>query len=255
MAGQQHDLVVYPDAEALTRGAAERIVELARDAVDARGRFTIALSGGNTPRALYRLLATPSFAPRIDWERVEVFFSDERCVPVDDDRSNLRMATDALLAHVPIPAEQVHRIHGEEEDPEDAADDYEEDLADVFDLEPPGDEPGSDTPRFDLILLGLGENGHTASLFPHTGAVFEDVRWVAAYNVQEAGMWRVTMTPVVLNAALNVVFLVTGREKAPVLRPVLHGEYDPDPLPAQIVRPIDGNLTWMVDEVAAAALP
>jgi len=104
-------------------------------------------------------------------------------------------------------------------------------------------------------LLGLGENGHTASLFPHTGGVFEDVRWVVAYNVQEVGMWRITMTPVVLNAAANVVFLVTGREKAQVLRPVLHGEYDPDTLPAQIVRPIDGNLTWMVDEAAAAALP
>ncbi len=166
------------------------------------------------------------------------------------------MATEALLTHVPIPEEQVHRIHGEEPDPEDAADDYEEDLADVFDLEPPGDdEPAPAVPRFDLLLLGIGENGHTASLFPGTGAVEEDVRWVAAYEVEEVGMWRVTMTPVVLNAAAHVVFLVEGRAKAPMLRRVLHDGYAPDEIPAQVVRPVDGNLTWMLDEAAAAALP
>jgi 6-phosphogluconolactonase len=166
------------------------------------------------------------------------------------------MVTEALLAHVPVPDEHVHRIHGEEPDAEDAAEDYEDDLADVFDLDPPGDdEPAAAAPRFDLILLGMGDNGHTASLFPGTGAVDEDVRWVAAYDVEEAGMWRVTLTPVVVNAAAQVAFLVEGRAKAPMLRRVLHEAYEPDELPAQVVRPTDGHLTWMVDEAAAAALP
>lgn len=247
--------MVYPDPEALSHGVAERIVNLAGDAIDARGRFTIALSGGDTPRPLYRLLASATFAPRIDWEHVEVFFGDERFVPPDDDRSNYRLAMEELLAHVPLPEGRIHRVHGEEDDPEDAADDYEEDLADVFDLEPPGDEPAIENPRFDVILLGMGENGHTASLFPHTGAVFEDVRWVAAYDVEEVGMWRVTMTPTALNAAANVIFHIAGRSKAPMLRRVLHDDYDPDELPSQVVRPTDGRLTWMVDEAAAAALP
>jgi 6-phosphogluconolactonase len=180
----------------------------------------------------------------VDWARVHVFWGDERCVPPDHAESNYRMAREALLDQVSIiPAQNVHRMRGEI-DPEEAADGYETDLRACFGVSAP--------PRFDLILLGMGDDGHTASLFPGAEAIREQARWVAAYYVEKLGAWRLTLTPVVLNAAANVIFLVVGAGKAARLREVLDGPYQPDRLPAQVVRPSDGRLLWMVDQAASS---
>jgi 6-phosphogluconolactonase len=180
----------------------------------------------------------------VDWARVHVFWGDERCVPPDHPESNYRLAREALLDHVPLPPANVHRIPTEQE-PVQAAADYEQTLRRFFG-------PGS-VPRFDLVLLGLGTDGHTASLFPGTPAVHEYERWVVAHYVSSLPAWRVTLTPAVLNAADQVTFLVAGEEKAGALKQVLAGPYQPDVLPAQVVRPAGGSLLWLVDDAAARA--
>ncbi len=235
---------VVPDPASLAESAAEAFVRLTSAAIAVRGRFTVALSGGHTPRALYELLATSRFASRIDWSRVYVFWGDERCVPPDDPQSNYRMAREMLLDRVPLPADNIYRMKGELE-PNQAAADYDLLLREFW---------GNRLGVFDLVLLGLGENGHTASLFPGMPAVHEQVRWVLAQYVREVQTWRLTLTPVVINAAANVLFLVEGTSKANVLRQVLQGPYQPDRLPAQIVRPTHGKPTWLVDVAAAAEL-
>ena len=174
---------------------------------------------------------------------MHIFFGDERCVPPDDERSNYRMAREALLDRVPVPAPQVHRIPGERA-PQSAAADYEQELRRCF--------PAAPLPAFDLICLGLGDDGHTASLFPGTGALHEQERWVVAQPVAPPGVSRVTLTPPAINAARDVVFLVEGAGKARMLERVLAGPYEPDVLPAQIVRPIGGRLLWLVDAAAGA---
>jgi 6-phosphogluconolactonase len=246
-----YDVVVLPGAESLMQAAAERLVARAAASIGTSGRFTLALAGGSTPKALYELLLTPSHAHRIDWPRVHVFWGDERCVPPDHPASNYRMAREALLDHVPIPASNVHRIHGEDP-PAAAAAAYEGDLRRVFSTPagPPRDAPGA---RFDLVLLGMGDNGHTASLFPGLTGVRETERWVVAEYVSEVSMWRVTLTPPVINAAADVVFLVSGSGKAPMLHRVLEGPREPDVLPAQAIAPRAGA-TWLVDVAAAADL-
>ena len=236
---------VLPDAAGLARAAAEHFIDRASHAVAARGRFAVALSGGSTPRALFTLLATDAFRPRIDWPHVHLFWGDERCVSPDDPQSNYRMTREALLDKVAIPPGNVHRILGEQ-DPAAAADAYEATLRTFF--------GGSGVPVFDLILLGMGDNGHTASLFPGTWSVRERQRWVAAEYVEVVGMWRITFTPVLLNAAAQVTFLVAGAGKAAMLKRVLEGPYQPDLLPAQVVRPTSGELLWLVDAAAAVQL-
>src|ERR1051326_342212 len=235
---------VLPDAAALADAAARHIVELGQAAIDARGAFSIALSGGSTPRELHRRLASSPLVSQLDWSCVHVFFGDERCVPPDDADSNYRMAFETLLSHVPVPESHVYRLHGEAP-PESAAADYEQDLRAFF---------GNEPPRLDLILLGMGDNGHTASLFPGLNAVHEQKRWVVAENVAEVGMWRITLTPVVLNLAREVLFLVAGSGKAAMLRQVLEGPFAPAERPAQIVRPSPGEVIWLVDAAAAAEL-
>jgi 6-phosphogluconolactonase len=235
---------VLPDPAALADVAARQIVERAQAAIDARGAFSIALSGGSTPRDLHRRLASPPLAGQVDWSHVHVFFGDERCVPPDDAESNYRMADDTLLSRVPIPPTQVHRMQGEVP-PREAAAAYEAQLRTFF---------GNDPPRLDVILLGMGDNGHTASLFPGLSAVHENRRWVVAEDVPEVGMWRITLTPVVLNLGREVVFLVAGGAKASMLKQVLEGPYDPESRPAQIVRPTPGEVIWLVDAAAAAKL-
>jgi 6-phosphogluconolactonase len=237
------DLTVYPSTADLERGAAELFVDLAVAAVEARGRFTVALAGGATPRPVYARLATPEFAGRIPWDGVHVFFGDERCVPPTDEQSNFRMACEALLEHVPLPPEHIHRIAGED-DPALAALSYEQELGRVFRSQAP--------PAFDLIQLGLGENGHTASLFPGTAGLRELDRWVVAQYVEILDAWRVTLTPAVINGAREVVFLVSGAGKADVLARVLAGPYEPELLPAQLVQPRRGELRWLVDAAAGA---
>jgi len=243
---------VAADRGALMEAGASAFVTAARAAIGAHGRFVTALSGGSTPRALFELLATERFASSVDWSRVHVCWGDERAVPPDAEASNYRMAREALLDHVPIPASQVYRIRGEDPAPV-AADAYERTLRTLFvtPVGPPRPEPGA---RFDLVLLGMGDNGHTASLFPGLHAVREAERWVVAESVAEVGMWRITLTPVVLNAAAEVVFLVAGADKAAMLHRVLDGPVDPDGLPAQIVAPHHGSLRWLVDAEAAARL-
>ncbi len=240
---------VYADRETLVRAEAERVIALAGDAISARGRFSLALSGGSTPRPLYALLATPAFASRLDWSRVHVFWGDERCVPPDHADSNYRMAREALLDHVPIPAANVHRIAGESP-PDDAAKAYEQILRAHF-----GRATGPPERTFDLALLGMGDDGHTASLFPGTPPVTEERRWVLANHVTAArDMWRITLTPVVLNAAAVVTFLVAGASKAERLWDVLEGPTRAAPLPVQRIHPSHGALTWMIDAAAAQRL-
>lgn len=239
---------VYPDRLAVMDAAAARIVELAEDANTRSGRFTFVLAGGSTPRALYALLASERFAKRVDWSRVHFFWGDERCVPPDDAESNYRMARETLLDTVKPPPANVHRMLGEE-DPARAAADYGELLHRFFDVP-----SGGTAPRFDLVLLGMGANGHTASLFPGTSPLRETKRWVMANHVDEVGAWRLTLTPVVINAAASIIFLVAGAEKAARLHEVLRGKSDPDRLPAQLIHPVHGDLRWMVDTAAAARL-
>ncbi|MBN1285927.1 MAG: 6-phosphogluconolactonase [Anaerolineae bacterium] len=235
---------IYPDAGALMRAAAELFITIADEATAARGRFSVALSGGSTPRALYKLLALDGFARQVDWSKVNVFWGDERAVPPDHEWSNYRMAREALLDHVPIPEVRIYRIPGELS-PTLAADVYQRMLKEFFGEANP--------PRFDLVLLGMGGDGHIASLFPDVPLLHETGRWVAAAKTPAGispDVARITFTPVVLNAAANVVFLVQGPDKAARLKAVLEGPHKPDELPAQVVKPVDGRLVWLVDKAA-----
>ena len=231
---------IHEDADALVVGATDFIAREAADAIARRGRFSIALSGGNTPKPVYARLAA---VPGLDWRRVLVFFGDERCVPPDDSRSNYAMARAAMLDHIPIPPENVHRMRGEDP-PRAAAEAYADELSKAL---------GADV-RLDLALQGLGDNGHTASLFPGLAAIDETTRSVVAAYVEVVGMWRLTLTPPAINAARRVVFLVSGAGKAEVLHRVLQGPRDPVVLPAQIVRPVDSRVLWLLDAAAAAKL-
>lgn len=238
--------------DALMATAAERFVALAAAATSTSGRFTVALSGGGTPRRLYALLATSQWASRVSWSRVEVFWGDERCVPATDPASNYRMARESLLDHVPLDAARVRRVRGEDE-PEVAASAYERELRAAFAT--PAGPPRLDSGAcFDLVLLGLGADGHTASLFPHSAALHETERWAVAVTASAAPARRVTLTLPVLNAAADVLFLVAGRDKASALARVLEGAREPEALPAQLICPLHGGLHWLVDAEAGASL-
>jgi 6-phosphogluconolactonase len=229
---------IYPDAAALARAAAERFVAVAEQAIAERGQFVVALSGGSTPRATYERLAGEPLAARMEWSRVDVFWADERCVPPDHPDSNYRMARGALLDSVPIPAGNVHRVCGELP-PDRAAAAYQAELETFL---------GTDG-RFDLVLLGMGTDGHTASIFPGTRALDERERAVIALYVERLRVWRVTLTLPIINAARHVLFLVSGAAKANALARVQAGE----PLPAGQVQPCCGQLVWLVDRRAASA--
>lgn len=236
------NLHVFSDNKSFVNGSAEFIAECAARALDERGRFTIALSGGGTPRPIYARLADAEFQQRIDWTRTHIFFGDERCVPPDDTRSNYRMARETLFDHAPIPSENIYRIRGED-DPALAALAYEQQIQRLFRASAP--------PAFDLILLGMGENGHTASLFPGTAALREKTRWVVPQYVEVMQTWRVTFTAPLINAARQVAFLAEGAGKAQMLWNVLKGPYQPDVLPSQLIQPTRGELHWLVDAAAA----
>jgi 6-phosphogluconolactonase len=229
------EIVVLPDPTALAREAADRFVALSRSAIASHGRFTVALSGGSTPRLLYEQLVTRP----IEWQHVHVFWSDERCVPPDHLDSNYGMAQRALLSRVTIPPTNVHRLQGEL-DPAQAAQFYEDELRSVFGTQP----------CFDLILLGMGADAHTASLFPGTSALHERQRWVVATYVKKLQANRLTLTPLIINAAANVIFLIAGSDKAAALYSVWHGPHNPNRFPAQSVMPTNGHLIWLVDRAA-----
>lgn len=241
------EIRILPDAPSLAQNAARQFSALAAAAIQARGYFSVALAGGSTPQALYRLLAGPPFAGEVDWRRVHVFWGDERCVPPDHPDSNYGMARLALLDHVPLLPENIHRMAGEKE-PQQAAAGYEEELRAFFEAR------RLSSPCFDLVLLGMGEDGHTASLFPGTAAVREQERWVVAHLVAALKARRITLTPVILNQAAQTTFLVSGAGKAERLRQVLEGPAQPEQLPAQAIHPQNGRLTWLVDEAAVSGL-
>jgi 6-phosphogluconolactonase len=237
------ELRIYADDGAVAQALAEYFVATGERAIAERGRFSVALSGGDTPRAAYELLAADPLRENLPWSDVFIYFGDERCVPPDDERSNYRMAREAFLDAVRIPTANIARMRGEI-DPGQATNEYASILrADL----------GS-TPRLDLVMLGLGEDGHTASLFPGIAQEIEEHSLVEAAYAQSQAMWRVTITPNVINAARRVVFAVEGAQKASALAAVYEGPRDPMTYPAQLVQPRSGELTWLVDEAAAALL-
>jgi 6-phosphogluconolactonase len=233
------NLLVYETPEELAAAAAREFVARAEGAIDAQGRFAVVLAGGSTPKATYEALAR-DYPGGLDWGRVHVFFGDERTVPPDHEDSNYRMADEALLSRVPVGG--VHRMRGELS-PAEAAAAYEVELREFFGPE--------GVPAFDLILLGLGEDGHTASLFPETSALEVTDRWVVANPVLKLEATRLTLTAPAINAARSVAFLVAGEGKAEALKEILEGDADPRAYPAKFVRPEGGDLTWMVDRAAA----
>lgn len=245
------DIIVCSSSDEIFRRAADIFVD---GAEAAGGQFTVALAGGSTPKGMYSLLASDAYRNRLDWSRLHVFFGDERCVPPESEYSNYRMASLALLSQVPIPPRQIYRIRGEVS-PNIAAGEYEGTLLRIF-----GQSDEAPFPRFDLILLGMGPDGHTASLFPGSAALREQKRWVTANDVDKfkdtPTPWqRVTLTYPVINASAHVLFMVAGADKADALREVLEGAPNPDLYPSQSVRPVSGNLTWLIDQAASQKLP
>jgi 6-phosphogluconolactonase len=239
----QPEIRILNTAADLFQAAAKEFIALAADAIASRGRFCVALSGGSTPKGLYALLAT---MPSVPWDKIYFFWGDERHVPPSDPESNYRMVNESLLSKVPVPSENVFRIHAEEKDTDVAAREYEQILRTVFHLQP------GEFSRFDLILLGIGPEGHIASLFPDSSALSEKTRLVVANWVEKFKTYRITFTFPVLNQAACVMFLASGSDKAPIVHEIL--ENPNAGLPAQRVRPTNGRLLWMLDRAAASGL-
>ncbi len=237
------NIIVYDKPEQLAEAAALRFFDSAKAAIALQGRFSVAVAGGNTPKRVYQLLASERYKGRIEWSSVHIFFGDERCVPPDHSDSNYRMLKESLLSHVPIPEMNVHRMRGED-DPALSSRLYEQELRAFFEA--------AAWPRFDLILLGMGEDGHTASLFPHTAALREEKAWVVANWVEQLETFRLTLTVPAICHAAHIIFLVTGEAKARRLNEVLNSPRDPERLPAQLIQAIDGSLEWLIDKAAAS---
>jgi 6-phosphogluconolactonase len=244
----QIEYYVYEDAAGFSRHAAQFFADQIGAAVEKRGIARIAISGGNTPKPVFALLAGEGFQAKVPWSNIQLFWVDERCVPPDHPDSNYGMTKKALLDHVPIPEANIFRMEGEL-DPEEAAARYESAIRNTLRLE------GAELPTFDLVALGMGDDGHTASLFPHTAGLHEFGRIVIANHVPQKDAWRITLTSPVINQARNVIFLIQGADKAPVLKRVLLGPYDPETLPSQLIQPASGKITILLDEAAAAQLP
>ncbi len=240
---------ILADANSIAQTAAAEFLEAVGESVREKGSFRIALAGGATPKALYGLLASnPLLQAKVPWSKIQFFFGDERNVPPDHAESNFRMAQEAMFAKAPIDPKQVHRIKAEKGNAMEAAVQYEDDLRASFGL------TSDQLPRFDLVLLGMGPEGHTASLFPGTKALKEERRLVVSNWVGKLYTDRITLAPPVLNNATRVIFMVHGEEKAPALKAVLEGPYEPEQLPAQLIRPKLGKVLWLVDPSAASML-
>jgi len=248
MARDRGELGVVPDAASLFRAAAAEFAGAAAASIETKGSFSVALSGGSTPRGMFALLAENGLREQVRWDRVFFFWGDERHVPPDHPDSNFRMALETLLSHLSLRDDQVFRIHGENPDPAAAAQEYEATVRHFFGL---GD---GQFPRFDLVLLGMGPDGHTASLFPGTKALLEQTRVVVANWVGKFNTNRITLTAPAINTAARVVFLIGGEDKAPALKAVLEGPREPSQLPAQLIQPRDGSLVWLCDRAAAQLL-
>ena len=237
-------LHTYKNADALSHGVAEWMGEYIERVLQQKGRFTLALSGGSTPQKLHKVLASSPFREKIDWSKIHFFWGDERAVPFEDERNNARMAFDSLLDHVAVKKEQIHLMRTDIE-PEAAAKEYEAILHKYFD----GEEK-----TFDLVLLGMGDDGHTLSLFPGTEIVNEKNAWTKAFYLTPQSMYRISLTAPVVNRSAAVAFLVTGKNKADTLKQVLNGSFQPNKFPSQLIKPSAGELHWFMDEDAAAAL-
>jgi len=236
---------IFENAEALSRAAAGRFVRVTSAAARMRGRCAVALSGGSTPRSVYQSLADAPNLSRVPWDRIEFFWGDERHVPPEHPDSNYRAVMEAMLSKVPVTAAQIHRMRGEMPDVERSALEYEDAISAVV--------SGVPVPRFDLILLGLGTDGHTASLFPGTSALAERHRWCTANWVSALNAHRITLTLPVFNAAREIMFIVSGAEKAPIVRDVLRDlpTTEAQLLPAHLIQPDNGDVWWMLDRAAA----
>jgi len=241
------EIIVCKGLEDLSLKAAEIFVQLSEASIRKDGRFVVALSGGHTPKALFSLLASEPYRSKIQWDGVHLFWGDERCVPPDDEQSNFRMTKESLLQHVSIPQANIHRILAEMPDHNAAAEKYENQIKEFFGLE-------SGLPRFHLILLGMGPDGHTASLFPETAALQDTKDLVTANYVEKFGTFRITFTYPLINNAANVVFLISGKDKAPALKEVLEGKYQPELYPSQKIGLMNGTLRFLVDHDAASLL-
>jgi 6-phosphogluconolactonase len=244
---QKPEIKIFPTVDALNRFAAERFVNLSVETINERGIFTVALSGGSTPKGLYTLLADENepFREKIDWTKTHFFWGDERCVAPDAPESNFKMAFDAMLSKVESPPENIHRFPTEKSDPQLFADEMESELRHFFQVEKGG------FPAFDLILLGLGADGHTASLFPSTSALNETNRLVVANYVEKFQTFRLTLTANLINHSRQIIFLVAGADKAEALREVLQGKFQPEKYPAQLIQPISGKILFLADEKSA----
>ena len=241
------NIKIASDALDLAEQAAAHFIELSRTTIQKLGQFTVVLAGGSTPRGLYSLLASEDYQREVNWDKVHIFWGDERAVPPNHPDSNYLMAHQTLLDQVQLPAKNIHRIHGEL-DPKEAANQYVLELTSFFAPSPGG------FPQFDLVLLGLGEDGHTASLFAGTKALLEKTRWVAENHVPKLNEWRITLTPPIINASKNVMFLVSGERKAKALRGVHEGNQRAEKFPAQMIQPMAGEIIWFIDKSAGALL-
>lgn len=240
---------ILPDGAAIATRAAQLFVEIAVAAAKEKGSFTVALSGGSTPKVLYSLLVSdPALRSQLPWDKTFLFFGDERHVPPDDSQSNFRMATEAMISKSSLKPQQVFRVKGEYPEAEQAALEYEQDIRAHFKLSE------GQFPRFDLVLLGMGNEGHVASLFPGTKALRENRRIVVHNWVGKVLMDRITLTAPAINNAAHILSMVTGAEKAPALTAVLERVYEPEQLPAQFIRPVNGDLLWLVDTAAGSML-
>ncbi len=244
----QTQIEVVPDSEALAQQAMELFLEQAEQAIARQGRFRVAVSGGRTPKRFFELIAASERGQQLGWDRVHMFWTDERFVPIDDEQSNYRMTREALLSRVPIPEENIFRIPTECDTVCAAANAYENTLRRVFALQ------AGQVPAFDLLLLGMGSDGHTASLFPHTYAPFNHEDLVCAVMGAPGGLQRVTLTAPVLRAAEVVAVLVAGADKAETIQKVLHGPFNVTATPIHVLEPIWGRVRWLLDQTAAAGL-
>jgi len=235
---------IFKNPQDLSLAAADLFVQAAQEAIAAKGSFTVALTGGSSPIQLHKLLASPEYKEKVDWANVFIFWGDERWVPMEDERSNAKMAFDTLLNFVPVPTRQIKPMYDAVQTPEEFAANYEQWIRkDV------GEEG-----VFDLILLGMGDDGHTASLFPGTAGLKEESKWVAAYYLEPQQMYRITLTAPLINRAKKLVVMTFGEKKTHALHEVLEGEHNPELYPSQLLKPVNGELIFMVDEVAASQL-
>lgn len=241
-------LHIYKTPEELSAAAAKWIAEQISNTLKKQDRFTIALSGGNTPKQLHKILAASPYKEQIEWNKLHIFWGDERDVPFDDERNNAKMAFDTLLNYVPVPKSQIH-IMRTNISPEQSAEEYEKILHQYFDT---GEASRSNS--FDLVLLGMGDDGHTLSLFPGTAIVHEEKAWTKSFFLQSQNMYRISLTKSITNRSSLIAFLTTGKNKSIALEQVLEGNYNPDLYPAQVIQPTNGELHWFVDEAAAALL-